>query len=80
MPPSMEVNGRTRPGGHKDINTIVDDIGHHRNRTSPADGSSLRACDTIMEGLKNRKNTQGLSSITIHTHIYVLLSVTRTSK
>lgn len=71
MPPSMEVNGRTGLGGHKDINTIVDDIGHHRNRTSPADGSSLHVIQysPIMEGLKNRKNTQGLSSITIHTHM-----------
>lgn len=71
MPPSMEVNGRTglQVGGHKDINTIVDDIGHHRNRTSPADGSSLHVIQYLMEGLKNRKNTQGLSSITIHTHM-----------
>jgi len=44
MPPSMEVNGRTGLGGHKDINTIVDDIGHHRNRTSPAE---FLTCDTV---------------------------------
>lgn len=55
MPPSMEVNGRTGLGGHKDINTIVDDIGHHRNRTSPADGSSLHVIRYNNGGFKEQK-------------------------